>query len=125
MGAPLVFAAMEEAAGQGISPRDWYYALLDYGASLKRSRPNPSRRSAHHARQGRFEGSRRQKRAWLLREVMARPGLPAEEYAEALAAAERDAGRDAPEPGEAASVLGDLEREGFLAREGECWSVRG
>jgi len=122
---PLVTAAMMEAGRQGISPRDWYYALLDYGAHLKRSRPNPSRRSAHHTRQSRFEGSRRQKRAWLLREVLARPDLPAEEYAAALATAERDAGRDAPDPGEAAGILADLEREGFLGRDGERWSVRG
>ena len=39
--------------------RAWYYALLDYGAHLKSAVPNPSRRSAHHARQSAFEGSRR------------------------------------------------------------------
>ena len=60
---PLIAAAVEEAARQGVSPRTWYYALLDYGAQLKRELPNPSRRSAHHTRQSRFEGSRRQKRA--------------------------------------------------------------
>ena len=47
---PLVKAAVEEAGRQGISARDWYYALLDYGAHLKRTVPNPSRRSAHHTR---------------------------------------------------------------------------
>ena len=72
---PLVAAAVDEASRQGISPREWYYALLDYGAHLKRILPNPSRRSAHHTRQSRFEGSRRQKRAWLLRAVMADPGV--------------------------------------------------
>ena len=28
--------------------RQWYYALLDYGAWLKKAFPNPSRRSSHH-----------------------------------------------------------------------------
>ena len=51
--------------------RDWYYALLDYGAHLKATLPNPSRRSAHHTRQSAFEGSRRQKRAELVRIVLA------------------------------------------------------
>ena len=122
---PLVSAALEEAALQGVGPREWYYALLDYGAQLKRTLPNPSRRSAHHTRQPRFEGSRRQKRAWLLREVIARPALPAEEYAQAIAAAEGRAGRDAPVIDEVESILDDLAAEGFLARDAEsgAWSV--
>ena len=122
---PLVSAAVHEAARQGVGPRDWYYALLDYGAQLKRTQPNPSRRSAHHTRQSRFEGSRRQKRAWLLREVMARPGLAAEEYAQSLAAAERQSGRDVPPAAEVAGILEDLAAEGFLMRDadGDTWSI--
>jgi A/G-specific adenine glycosylase len=122
---PLVSAALKAAAAQGVSLREWYYALLDYGAQLKRTLPNPSRRSAHHARQSRFEGSRRQKRAWLLREVMARPGLPAEEYAQSLAVAEAKAGRDAPAVTDVAGILENLAAEGFLARDaaGDTWSV--
>lgn len=38
------------------TPRSWYYALLDYGAYLKKTLPNPSRRSAAYTRQSRFEG---------------------------------------------------------------------
>ena len=120
---PLVSAGVEEAGSQGIGPREWYYALLDYGAHLKRSQPNPSRRSAHHTRQSRFEGSRRQKRAWLLREVMARPALTAESYAEALADADRHAGRDAPRIDDVEAILEDLAEEGFLVREADTWSV--
>jgi len=48
------------------NPRDWYYALFDYGSFLKQTE-NPSRRSAHHVRQSKFEGSHRQKRAAILR----------------------------------------------------------
>ncbi len=48
-------------------PRTWYYALMDYGAYLKRREPNPSRRAAAYARQGRFEGSLRQARGAVLR----------------------------------------------------------
>ena len=55
-------------------PRTWYYALLDYGAYLKRTVPNPSRRSRGHTRQSRFEGSHRQKRAELLRVLLAHRG---------------------------------------------------
>ena len=37
------------------TPRAWYYALLDYGAYLKKTLPNPSRRSAGYSRQSKFE----------------------------------------------------------------------
>ena len=63
-----------EASWDREDPRGWGYALMDYGAWLKRQVPNPSRRSRHHTRQSPFEGSRRQKRARLLRSVMGRPG---------------------------------------------------
>jgi len=120
---PLLQAAVAEACRQGVGAREWYLALLDYGAHLKRSLPNPSRRSAHHARQSPFEGSRRQKRAWLLRAVIAAPGQIAEQYACDLAAAERAAGRDEPTLEEVAALLEDLVSEGFLAQRGGCWFV--
>ena len=44
-------------------------ALLDYGAHLKKTLPNPSRRSKHHSVQSKFEGSRREKRSFLLKQV--------------------------------------------------------
>lgn len=53
------------------TPRSWYYALLDYGAHLKRTVGNAARRSSGHARQSVFEGSRRQKRAEVVRILLA------------------------------------------------------
>jgi A/G-specific adenine glycosylase len=120
---PLVRVALGEASSQGISPRDWYFALLDHGAHLKQALPNPSRRSAHHARQSAFEGSRRQKRAWLLRAVIADSGMPTDAYASQLAAFEHGAGRKAPSAEEVAELLGSLADEGFLARQGDVWFV--
>lgn len=55
---PLVEAAAFHPAAAA-DPRRWYYGLLDYGAHLKATVPNPSRRSAGHSRQSAFEGSRR------------------------------------------------------------------
>jgi A/G-specific adenine glycosylase len=120
---PLVAAAVAEAARQGVSARAWYYALLDYGAQLKREVPNPSRRSAHHTRQSAFEGSRRQKRARLLRAVIAAPGLSADSYTAGLGAPERAAGRPEPEPAEVLDLLEALAADGFLVREGDGWFV--
>jgi A/G-specific adenine glycosylase len=120
---PLAAAAVDEASAQGLGPREWYYALLDYGSHLKRTLPNPSRRSAHHTRQSRFEGSRRQKRAWLLRAVMADPGQPAEHYARELSVAERAAERDRVEAADAVAILSDLAADGFLVGDGDAWFV--
>lgn len=47
--------------------RQWYAALMDYGAYLKLQEVNPSRKSAHHIRQKSFKGSEREVRGALLR----------------------------------------------------------
>ncbi len=49
------------------NPRKWYYALMDYGVMLKKTMPNPSRRSKHHTKQSKFEGSDRQIRGKIIR----------------------------------------------------------
>ena len=63
-------------------PRTWFYALMDCGAALKKMHPNPSRKSAHHTRQGKFEGSDRQARGVIVRALVERP-LSEGELAEA------------------------------------------
>ena len=52
------------------NPRKWHWALMDYGAALKKITPNPSRRSIHYARQSPFQGSFRQIRGRLLRSLV-------------------------------------------------------
>jgi len=111
---PLVVRAAAAAQEAGIDPRTWNYALLDYGAHLKRTVPNPSRRSAHHSKQSAFEGSRRQKRARLLRAVMESPGAATDDHAHGL-------GVDAAQ---AQDILEALEAEGFVTHEGDGWWVR-
>ncbi len=58
------------------NPRGWYWAVMDYGAWLavgeQRNRENPNRRSAHYARQARFQGSDRELRGKILRYVLAK-----------------------------------------------------
>ena len=55
------------------NPREWYYALMDYGAMLKKSVVNPSRRSAAHVRQKKFKGSIREARGAVIRLLLAHP----------------------------------------------------
>ena len=100
--------------------RSWYYALLDYGAHLKTQVANPSRRSSHYARQSAFEGSRREKRSFILKCVLAAPeGISVAEARRALDAYEREAGRDAVDPALFDSILADLQSEGFFHRDGD------
>lgn len=51
-------------------PREFYYALMDYGTFLKKTVGNSSRQSKHYAKQSRFEGSLRQIRGEVLRQLM-------------------------------------------------------
>ena len=44
------------------NPRDWFYALMDYGVMLKKTVGNLSRKSSGYRKQSRFEGSDRQLR---------------------------------------------------------------
>lgn len=123
---PLVEATCPaDASDSADDPRTWYYALLDYGAHLKRTVPNPSRRSRTHVRQSRFEGSHRQKRAMVVRSLLAHRGEGATvaDITEELGTQELQAGR---EPVDAATVLGILEElanEGFCHQEGERWQA--
>ncbi|MCL2818210.1 MAG: adenine glycosylase [Actinomycetia bacterium] len=105
--------ASKQSVERGIEPRDWNYALLDYGAWLKKTVPNPSRRSKHHTRQSTFEGSRRQKRAALLRLVMDTPDLNAAEYAQ-MGNYDLDITED---------ILADLVGEGFLEFSHDTYRV--
>ncbi len=54
------------------NPREWYYALMDYGVALKTRFPNPNRRSAHYAVQSAFQGSNRQIRGAVIRILTSR-----------------------------------------------------
>ena len=92
--------------------RDWYNALMDYGAMLKKSIPNPSRRSRQHIRQTPFRGSNREIRGKILKLLLELPGLPAEEIVPRT-------GKDAERVRE---ILGVLKREGLVReREGGYW----
>ncbi len=99
-------------------PRGWNYALLDYGAALKRSGINPTRASTTYVRQSAFEGSRRQKRAALVRIALAAPaGITLEEAKRDLDALETKGGRAPLSQATFESLVGDLVKEGFILVE--------
>ena len=61
------------------APRDWYYALYDYGTHLKKTLGKKKtvlhKKSAHYSKQSKFEGSFRQKRANVLKLKLGDPDI--------------------------------------------------
>ncbi|MGN0301311.1 MAG: adenine glycosylase, partial [Anaerotardibacter sp.] len=97
------------------NPREWYYALLDYGNYLKATLPNPSRKSKHHTKQSTFEGSRRQKRAEILRYILQNEeGVSLEEICTHLNSFEKKHQRAAVEEAYVQAIVDDLVQEGFF-----------
>lgn len=52
------------------NPREWYYALMDYGVMLKKTHPELNKRSRHYRKQKKFKGSTRQLRGKVLKTVL-------------------------------------------------------
>ncbi|MDR2864040.1 MAG: A/G-specific adenine glycosylase [Spirochaetaceae bacterium] len=113
-----LFLILEEALQkfQGIkeNPRIWYWALMDWGAALKKTEGNPSRQSAHYTRQSRFEGSFRQRRGALLRALVT--GGPAN--AESL---QKDSGSS---PDEFYPVIEALEKDLMVCCKEGMYMIR-
>jgi A/G-specific adenine glycosylase len=110
---PLVEKTMDR-----VDPREWFYALMDYGVWVKRTYGNPSRRSKHHAAQSPFRGSRREMRAQALEALlaMAPSAVDAPAVCDLLPRPPRDLAA-------VRSVLEDLTREGFLEKHGDAYRI--
>ena len=119
---PLVEATMDRER-----PRAWFWALMDYGTHLKATRPNPSRRSRHHVRQGRFEGSNRQLRGRLLAALAGAAPASAADPRGSAASPGRSADELAVEVGfpaeRVAAALGALQAEGFVVSDASGWRI--
>jgi A/G-specific adenine glycosylase len=100
--------AIAEAALGAKNPREWHWALMDYGSMLGKAVVNPNRRSAKYRRQPAFKGSVRELRGRIVR-------LLAEKSRVAIAALS-EVTRESSE--RVVEVVNALEREGFLRRSG-------
>jgi A/G-specific adenine glycosylase len=83
--------------------REWYYALLDYGAMIKKTEGNPNARSTQYTRQTAFKGSLRELRGNILKLLISRKKMSRSEIFRTYAADTR-----------VPALLQTLEREGFL-----------
>jgi len=55
------------------NPREWCWALMDYGTHLKRDVGTLLKKSKHYSKQSKFEGSKRQKRGEIVRQLLQAP----------------------------------------------------
>lgn len=102
---PLVQAALDLNA-----PRDWYYALMDYGVMLKKTVGNFSKQSKHHTKQSRFEGSDRQIRGAILQVLLDNGQVDYNFLCQHL---DKD-------PNRVKIIINALHKEGFLVIDGDC-----
>lgn len=105
-----------EATLDSKNPKEWYYALMDYGVHLKKTQPNPSRKSAHHNKQSPFKGSDREIRSHILRFVLKKPQQEKDlvEYCMSKKRTRSQAER----------IVNTLEKEGFMERKKGFISIK-
>jgi len=103
-----------EAALNRKDPRTWHYALMDYGAFLKSTTTNPSRRSAHYTRQSPFNGSFRQARGKVIKALVSMGQCNAEELKLASGLEEQ----------KLYEVLEKLKEEAFVAEDGGSYRIK-
>jgi A/G-specific adenine glycosylase len=99
---PLISKTLDRS-----DPRRWYYALMDYGAMLKKNVLNPNRKSAHYKIQSRFEGSHRQLRGMVLKEIIAAQRGTVSSIAKKIDQS----------PDKILEVLSELQKEGFIKKQ--------
>lgn len=105
---PLIEKTLDAA-----NPRDWYYALMDYGVFLGKTLKNPNRRSAHYQKQAPFQGSNRQLRGKIIQTFINHQRMTGYSLAKRLK----------QDPSSVNENLEQLLKEGFLKKEGRWFSV--
>ncbi len=110
-----VILSLVEKTLRGENPRDWYYALMDYGSFLGKTVPNPNRRSKSYHLQASFKGSKRELRGKLLRVLLSHQSLPISKLANLLDIEHKAL----------THITAELVNEGFLRRHGRYFVISG
>lgn len=104
---PLIEATLDRN-----NPREWYYALFDYGATIKR-RQKDAPGTPYHV-QGAFKGSTREVRGNIIRLLLVRESIPEQELISLL----NHKGEQVKE------ILRQLHKEGFIDIAGDVVRIR-
>lgn len=112
---PLVTQALHTNASTktAIAPKDWYYALMDYGVYLKKHFKNPSRKSVSYSKQSKFEGSKRQVRGEIIRLLLQRGKISRSDL---LSLINR-------EEFETVEILTSLQKEGMITCKNQVYTI--
>lgn len=105
---PLVRATLDRE-----NPREWYYALMDFGAHLRSVVPDPNRRSAHYRVQAPFRGSDREIRGRII-SVLLRSGCVDQSDLPAAVMADSD---------RVYAICDRMAAEGLVVKEGERFKL--
>lgn len=92
------------------NPKEWYWALMDYGSFLATQVENPNRKSKSYVKQSKFSGSLRELRANIVKTLLQKP-LAEKKLKEQV----RDERFDA--------VMLGLQKEGFIEKRGSIWNI--
>lgn len=95
------------------NPREWYYALMDYGTMLKKNGKTAHRKSASYRKQPGFQGSTRQTRGKILRLLLSEGALRDLDLAETLGLNVESVHK----------LLTELQKEGFVKESTEGYSI--
>jgi A/G-specific adenine glycosylase len=88
------------------NPREWYWALMDYGAMLGAASQNPNRKSVHYKKQPRFSGSDRELRGKIVRFLLAKKKFSIRALSKGTGEPEKRIRR----------IASALAKEGFMAK---------
>lgn len=94
-------------------PREWYYALMDYGVMLKKNVGNLCRLSKHYAKQSKFQGSDRQIRGMILQLLLDQPRIDEQSLLTQLS---KDETR-------VKVIMRELISEGFITNTENCYKL--
>jgi A/G-specific adenine glycosylase len=106
---PLVAKSVDKQ-----NPREWYWALMDYGSHLPKITSNPNRKSKHYAKQSPFEGSIRQVRGSILRILLSEKNISIQKLAQQISG----------DPKHFEVALAQLEKEKFVRRIDESIALQ-
>lgn len=106
---PLVEATLDHTR-----PREWYWALMDYGAHIPKTTANPNKKSKHYTKQKPFEGSHRQVRGKVLKFLTAKGKCTIAVCARELELT----------PEKTKEVLSELTHEGFAILNRTTYAIR-
>ncbi len=95
------------------NPREWYYALMDYGSCLKKEGKDANIKSRHYVKQSKFIGSDRQIRGQILKHLVIEKSLPLVKLKKLIKS----------DPKRLMEQLKKLEIEKLIIRKGKKYSI--